>query len=251
MNPKPLYRDIKDFCKAHADEALVKKYARYFREGYDAYGLSTPLLQGKVDAVLSYRGMSMDLILKTSEYLVGSGKYEETYFAILLLKAYSREFDADLLPKIAHWFDIGIRNWAHTDVLCRDILSFLLTRKIIEPKDLESWRTSEKKYQRRALPVGMIPLLEITPDFRPLLEFMDPLMLDRERVVQQGLGWFLREAWKQKKTPTEALLLKWKNEAPRLIYQYATEKMTKEHKKRFRRDKRKTGAARKKTTPKK
>jgi hypothetical protein len=36
---------------------------------------------------------------------------------------------------------------------------------------------------------------------------------------------------------TEAFLLKWKNEAPRLIYQYATEKMTAEEKKRFKKEK--------------
>lgn len=239
MNPKPLYRDIQSYCKTHADEALAKKYARYFREGYDAYGLATPLLQGKVDAVLAYRGMSMDLILKTSEYLVGSGKYEETYFAILLLKSYSSEFDASLLPIISHWFEIGIHNWAHCDVLCRDILSFLLIREIIDLKALKSWQKSQNKYQRRALPVGMIPLLENSTSFRPLFDFIDPLMVDRERMVQQGLGWFLREAWKLKKNPTDTFLLKWKNEAPRLIYQYATEKMTQTQKKRFRREKQK------------
>lgn len=55
-------------------------------------------------------------------------------------------------------------------------------------------------------------------------------MLDAERVVHQGLGWFLREAWKIKKEETESFLLKWKNQAPRLIYQYATEKMSTEEK---------------------
>jgi hypothetical protein len=51
------------------------------------------------------------------------------------------------------------------------------------------------------------------------------------------VGWFLREAWKIEPEPVEAFLLKYKNTAPRLIFQYATEKMTKEGKERFRRDK--------------
>ena len=83
----------------------------------------------------------------------------------------------------------------------------------------------------------MITLLKSTGDYAPLLAFIEPLMLDSERVVHQGLGWFLREAWKLKKRPTESFLSKWKNEAPRLIYQYATKKMPKEEKQRFKKKK--------------
>jgi 3-methyladenine DNA glycosylase AlkD len=79
--------------------------------------------------------------------------------------------------------------------------------------------------------------LKETADFQLLFDFIEPLMLDQERVVQQGLGWFLREAWKIRKNQTEVFLLKWKNEAPRLIYLYATEKMTATKKKRFKKEK--------------
>ena len=60
-------------------------------------------------------------------------------------------------------------------------------------------------------------------------------MLDEDRFVQQGVGWFLREAWKKQPKPVEAFLLKWKDSAPRKIYQYATEKMTGEEKEKYRR----------------
>ncbi len=83
----------------------------------------------------------------------------------------------------------------------------------------------------------MIEILKDASDFKPLFNFIEPLMLDEERFVQQGLGWFLREAWKIRKKETEAFLLKWRNEAPRLIYQYATEKMTAKEKKRFKKEK--------------
>ena len=51
-------------------------------------------------------------------------------------------------------------------------------------------------------------------------------MLDAEREVHQFLGWFLRDAWNIRPSETEAFLLKWKETAPRIIIQYATEKMT-------------------------
>jgi len=53
--------------------------------------------------------------------------------------------------------------------------------------------------------------------------------------VHQGVGWFLREAWKIRPKETESFLLKYKDTSPRLIFQYATEKMTPKQKLRFRR----------------
>jgi 3-methyladenine DNA glycosylase AlkD len=63
------------------------------------------------------------------------------------------------------------------------------------------------------------------------------MMMDPERVVHQGLGWFLREAWKKQAEPAENFLLKWKDSAARLIFQYATEKMALNEKSRFRKEK--------------
>jgi len=225
MKANDLYEDIKNYCKANANKEKAVKYACFFREGYDAYGLSDNLLNDKVTLILRNYEVDMDLILKTSDYLIKSGKYEETFFAILLLN------------KLSHWFQIGIVNWAHCDVLCRDILSPLLVNNIIDIINLEDWKTAENKFQRRAVPVAMIPLLKTTDNFAPLLSFIEPLMTDQQREVQQGLGWFLREAWKRDQKSTEKFLMKWKNKAPRLIFQYATEKMSKEERKRFRREK--------------
>ena len=85
---------------------------------------------------------------------------------------------------------------------------------------------SPHKYMRRAVPVMLIKALESRKDLKPFFRVIEPLMHDEERVVQQGTGWFLREAWKRNPKPVEAFLLKHKETAARLIYQYATEKMT-------------------------
>lgn len=34
-----LLERIRAFCRANADEKVVAKYAKYFKEGYDAYGV--------------------------------------------------------------------------------------------------------------------------------------------------------------------------------------------------------------------
>ena len=81
----------------------------------------------------------------------------------------------------------------------------------------------------------LIKALKMEYKFPDLVAFIDPMLGDTEKVVHQGLGWFLREAWKLDHEPVEAFLLKWKDTCARLIIQYATEKMTKEEKLRFKR----------------
>ncbi len=237
MKASELFQDIRAYCQNHADEKLVKKYSRYFRDGYDAYGLSRELFEAKIDSLIKNPKVSKRLVLAASRPLIKSGKYEETNFAVRLLKEFEEEFDEKTLPAVEKWFGIGIVNWAHCDVLCGHLMTPLFEKKIISLEILSGWRKAKNKYQRRAVPVSMLPLLKTRKSFKPLFRFIEPLMMDPEKKVQQGLGWFLREAWKIKPTDTEDFLMKWKDKSPRTIYQYATEKMTTEERKRFRKDK--------------
>ena len=237
MKSADLYKEIQSYCKANANEAIVKKYSRYFKEGFDAYGLSSEQIRDKAKLILSDKKINLKFVLSTSKSLVKSGKYEETSFAIVLLKRFSKQFSADTFKEISKWFEIGIINWGHTDTICFYLISQFFERKTVTLKALSDWRTAKNKFKRRAVPVAMISLLKSNKNISALFSFIKPLMMDPERVVHQGLGWFLREAWKLKRKETESYLLKWKNKAPRLIFQYATEKMTPEEKKRFKRDK--------------
>ncbi len=244
---KVLAEEIREYCGEHANPKLAVKYKRYFSEGYDAWGFldkDDPLWHAREDEWFAkYRGIGPRGFLKLGEILFQSGKYEEGALAIRFLKRFREELDETALPGLASWFKAGIGNWAHADVLCGEILSPLLRGGSIPLRALASWRSSELKYQRRSVPVSMLGLLKAEDDFRPLVEFIRPMMMDEERVVHQGLGWFLREAWKKQPAVVEAFLLKWKDTAPRLIFQYATEKMTAAERARFRREKAKPARA--------
>ena len=239
MTPQELFYEIRTYCQANASEAIVKKYARYFKEGYDAYGLTKEILEEKVDEIIKREDVGLDLVYQTGPLLLRTGKYEETSFAILLLYAFSKQFDKNTFLEIGKWFEIGINNWGHTDAICGYFFREFFKRKIISLNDLSSWKEASNKYQRRAVPVAMIEILRAKWDFNGLLAFIDPMMLDPERVVHQGLGWFLREAWKKHPEPVESFLLKWKNSAARLIFQYATEKMSKDERLKFKKETRK------------
>ncbi|MBI5085515.1 MAG: DNA alkylation repair protein [Acidobacteria bacterium] len=239
LKPETLATEIREYCAAHADAAGAAKYARYFKEGYDAWGLMDgkhEFWHAKQEEWLKrYSKLGLKGFLRAGELLFRSGKYEEGGLAIRFVKSFGAEVDATALAGLQKWFAAGIGNWAHVDVLCAEVLGPALGGGRVTLKDLAEWRESKLRFQRRAVPVAMLNLLKSKFKTGELLKFVRPMMMDQERVVQQGLGWFLRELWKKDRAPVEAFLLEWKETAPRLIFQYATEKMTTEEKARFKR----------------
>ena len=238
MNASEIAADIKSYCIANQNDELVRKYSRYFKDGcYDAWGLDHDQIYLKLNEILADISLSFKTAVAAGKILLHSGKYEEVFFAILIFKYFYSEYDKTTLAKIADIYDLGVRNWAHSDHICGELFRPMLKDKIIQYTDLEPWLTAENKFRRRSVPVACINLLKTTKDYQPLLNFIEPLMQDSEREVHQGVGWFLREAWKLKPNQVEPFLIKYKNTAPRLIFQYATEKMTKEQKELYRKEK--------------
>jgi 3-methyladenine DNA glycosylase AlkD len=234
-----LRREIRLWCEQHADPKQAARYARFFREGWDAWGVhdDEQWAAQRRRWLEEYSDLKLGGFLRLGEDLFATGKYEEGSTALWLVAQREADFNRSTLPALGKWFAAGVKNWAHTDMICGQALGPLLQSGTAPLDDLASWRPSPRKYQRRAVPVSMLALLGNAADYNPLLEFLRPMMLDTERVVHQGLGWFLREAWKKQPKPVERLLLMYKDSAPRLIFQYATEKMSPEQKARFRRAK--------------
>lgn len=237
MRPVDLFNDIRKYCQQNADPEVVKKYQRYFKENYDAWGLSHEIVEAKVRNIIEVNGISLNFVLETAPLLIRTGKYEETSIAVLLVKKFHQQWSQATFHAIEKWFEIGINNWAHTDFICSEIISLFYKKEMIDYTTFENWRKAPNRFQRRAVPVSMLKPLKATECIQPLLDFLDPMMTDPAREVQQGLGWFLREAWKKQPIVTEDYLLSWKDASPRLIFQYATEKMTPEQRLKFRREK--------------
>jgi 3-methyladenine DNA glycosylase AlkD len=235
---RAIVNDVRKFCVSHADPDRARRYARYFTEGYDAWGVDHRIPEWEQHRKAwsdRLRLAGPGALIETGRLLTATGKYEEASFAILCAQDLREFYTPELFAALGEWFEgEGIGNWAHTDVFCKFVLSEFLLRDIVRLQALEGWRGSPYKYKRRAVPVTMVESLRKL-DMAAWLAFVEPLMSDGEKVVHQGVGWFLREAWKKQKQPVEMFLLRHKDTAPRLIYQYATEKMDAAGKQRLRR----------------
>ncbi len=239
MEIESLVKEIDGFCLKNVDQTLVKKYSRYFVEGYDAYGVSQKAMDDQHKALIKkYRSeLGRDGFLALGDRLVKTGKYEEASFALLFALDFAKEYKPETLERLGQWLDDGVCNWAHADMMAGSIFSYFLLHKIVPYTAFSTWRTADSKWKRRVVPVSLIKMLKNFDNIQEVLDFLTPMMMMPEKVVHQGLGWFLREAWKLYPQPVEEYLTRWKDSAPRLIFQYATEKMTPEQKARFKRSK--------------
>lgn len=237
MSTNELVQEIRSYCTENADAERVVKSQRYFKEEFVGYGLTSPQIYAKVKELLKSSELDLSTILAATPILMESGKYEEITFALLLFDGLWKQFTPETFQIIGQWFTFSINNWAHADTLGMFTLPRFLDKKIVEMKEFGPWLDSPFKFQRRCVPVTLIKYIKKTKQVLPSIVFVEKLMLDPDREVHQGVGWFLREAWKISPVEVESFLEKWKNIAPRLIFQYACEKMTAENKLHYKRSK--------------
>ncbi|WP_167618080.1 DNA alkylation repair protein [Maribellus sediminis] len=232
---------IRKFCTANSNPEIIKKYQRYFKKGYDGYGIDDKLFLRQIeDWQEQWKAeMTIDSYLDLGDELMKTGRFDEKHVAINFLKSCRTDFSKDTFQRVGRWFDYGINNWATTDVLCMLILSAMLLDKVIGLEDLKTWIDAESEWKRRAVPVALVELDKSSMDLSPseAFDLIDPLMLDDSEYVQKGIGTLLRGLWKKYPAEVEDFLMKWKDRCGRLIVQYATEKMDKDYRKKFRKSK--------------
>lgn len=231
-------KEIRDFLERNSDPEIIKMYSRYFREGYDGYGIDKDLIEKQIETWKDEwkEEMTLENYLALGDELQ-HGRYDEKNLAIVFVQTQKEHFTKDTFNRIGKWFDYGINNWATTDVLCMLVLSGFLNDKIIDMEELKSWNNSESEWKRRAVPVTLIELIKNDLKPKEAISVIEQLMTDKSEYVQKGIGTLLRGLWKKYPVEIEEFLIKWKDDCGRLIIQYATEKMDKEYRKKFRKNK--------------
>lgn len=232
-------KEIREFCEKNFNQSNIDKYSRYFRGGFNGYGIDREIYEAQRDRWISEwkDEMSLEKYLQLGERLVKEGKYEEVSFAISFIRSEREYFTESTFDALGKWFEYGITNWGNTDVLCMTVLSSFLEDGVISFEKLKEWTRAGSQWQRRCVPVTLVELVKTGLKPEVAFPMIEPLMADTSEYVQKGIGTLLRELWKMYPEKVEDFMMKWKNECGRLIIQYATEKMDKEYRKKFRKKK--------------
>ncbi|MDY0150686.1 MAG: DNA alkylation repair protein [Candidatus Cloacimonas sp.] len=233
---KTIIKTVENYCLDYEDPSVADKYAYLYPEGYDAFGLEEEQVLALRDVVLKNIQFNVEETAELAWRLFATGKYEYGSVAILLLKHVQQEFNRAVFDFVRRIFDSGVENWVHADALCTDIIPVFLEKKIVTMDDFIPWRMAKSKWTRRAVPVSMLALVA-TKEPQELLDFIDPMMRDEAKVVQEGLGLLLREIWKLHPQNVDSFLQQHKQHCASQIIQTATEKMSSEQKNRYNKDK--------------
>ncbi len=237
MQTQALIAEIHRLCLAGEDKERAQKFQYYFKHTVDAYGLTSPQVNEIVKEILKHHQLSQDTVFEALYYFFGNGKYEEISCCLLLLDNLHKQFTKATFHAFSAIFEKGIDNWAHADTLAMFVFPKFIKKGIVTPNEFLPWMKAKNKFQRRCVAVSYIKVVKQSKEVQPYINYVLPLMNDPEREVHQGMGWFLRECWKINPQEVEAVLLEWKDKAPRLILQYACEKMTTENKQHFKKNK--------------
>ena len=234
-------KEIREFCELNSDPKIIAKYSKYFKEGFDGFGIDNKVLINQLESWSKEwkEDMKLENYMDLSDELMKNGKFEEKSIAIHLVKSKKSEYTEETFDRIGKWFELGISDWATTDVLCMLVLPHFFIEHIIGFDKLKEWNSSQSEWQRRAVPVLFVELskLKIDLKYNEAVSVIEPLMDDESEYIQKGLGTLLRELWKKQPKETEKFLYEWKDKCGRLIIRYATEKMDKEYRKKFRKAK--------------
>lgn len=231
--------EIRNFCITNSSPDIILKYSKYFKDGFDGYGLEQKTFENQRDIWIKEweNEMTHDKYFDLGDKLMQTGKFEEKSFAIVFIQSQRGNYCSETFERVGKWFEYGITNWATTDVLCMQVISSLLLDEVISFEKLMEWNNSDSEWKRRAVPVTLAELLKRGLKPYDAFRLIEPLMKDNSEYVQKGLGTLLRGLWKTYPGEVEPFLLRWKDECGRLVIQYATDKMAIEHRKQFRKKK--------------
>jgi len=229
-------QEIYDMCLQylydHENPQVMIKNAPLYKEGYDAFGLSDAEQRELRQMVLDRFNPSPQEIADLGKIFLSTHKFEFGLLAVQLIKKHRPRVDRYVYEAVFEWLEQGIENIAHADLLATKITPVFLELGIASLDDFETWRTAPSKWTRRVAALTMLYLRDKASPER-LLEYIQPLLKDPEKVVQQGVGIFLRELWALHSDEVEEFLLNHRDNTAPTVMQYATEHMQRDKKKRF------------------
>ena len=200
---------------------------RFFREPVDTHGLSVHEVEELSKRFYPRVGRDIGLALDVAGELLESGVLDEASVGIGLVMRLTRRFTPGFFDVFDGWVD-HLTNWANTDGLSTGLISEAIRLDPGLARRLIHWTGSENRWRRRAAAVSLVPIARRGEMLEEVFEVADRLMVDRDDMVQKGVGWLLKEASKKHPDEVREYLTRWRPEISALVLRYASEKLPKD-----------------------
>ena len=202
---------------------------RYFRGPHNIgfYNVGTPAMRALARSIhaANVDEWSIDDAMRLADALMADRYLEVKSIGIEIVARYKRDFSPGLLPRWKRWLaENRSANWATTDGICGCLIGPLLVKHPELAPEMREWSRHRNIWVRRASTVSLIPLARRGLALDIVYDITKALHRDKADLIQQAVGWTLREAGKADSTRLERYLRANGPVIPRTTLRYAIER---------------------------
>lgn len=222
-----LLEELRSRLREAAEPEFAAGVRNFFREAVDPYGVRSEKLHA-IERIL-YRELKNWPKAKRDELMVAlweSGKLEEGVIVSHVYRRFSKEFGEREFQMFERWLNRYVHNWAHCDGVASWLLAGAIRNRPQLIERLAAWTKSKNRWKRRAAAVALLHEAKAGRHTESIFEIGTMLRHDPDDMVQKGVGWILKEAYRKKPREVLEFLADWRATAPRLLLRIAAEKMT-------------------------
>jgi len=163
-----------------------------------------------------------DFLVRVADKLFSGTVLEEKIAGVFLLEKMELKCDDREFKLFEAWLD-RISSWADHDALVHDLIAPMVAAKPARVKNVLRWAGSKNRWHRRAACVALIRGTRAKMFFPEIVKLSNALLIEKDDMVQKGLGWLLRETAKYDAKRTVPYLVKIRGRASRLVLRTACE----------------------------
>lgn len=216
---------IRKELKSKASKKQKEGAEKYFKGVIPFYGLSSPQVQIIAKTFFKQNKLTMEETLKLAKHLFESKYFEEKYYAIILLESNKNRLEKKHLPFFKKVFEENVNNWGICDVLSGKAVYWIVKKQPESAQEIVKWKDSPKNWVKRASTIVFVKLGKIGKHTKQILTVCDTTLNTKDRFVQLGTGWALRECFLGEPKTTIEFIKKNKERFIKEALRYATEKM--------------------------
>jgi len=221
-----LVREVRLRLRRAGQVGFARRLQSFFRESIRAHGVRSREVKEIVKPVRQKLRQQGDrrAVFRFAEKLLASRVLEEAAAAVNVAQSFVSRFSEREFRRTERWLRY-VSNWGTCDALSTGIFGPLL---LAEPQRLRRvwrWARAKNRWYRRAAAVSLIPAARRGRYQREVFSLAKMLYRDPDDMVQKGVGWLLKEASRAQRPAVVRFLLSIKQQAPRLVLRYASEKL--------------------------
>ncbi len=221
-----LARDIRARLTAQADHDYRSKIVKLVPTEIEIVGVRVPVIRKLVKSFREdHPGLTIEDLARLLDRAFAARCREQILFATLLV-AFRRKDLAQLeWHAIEAWVD-GIEDWEVCDQLSMGIIGEVVAADLKLVDKLVTWAQSPDRWRRRAALAASTSLNRKGRKYAAeALRICEPAMTDDDRMVENAVGWALREATKTDADVVARFLAEWKDKASRRVLRAGSKKL--------------------------